>query len=90
MMKLSLPVRRHPFPRQHDRSGRSLEHALLRYAAPMVIRDQKRALGGAARGLLAEGFDAEYRFTSAADVAAVRIRRQSDAAPERVPSRVPH
>ena len=68
----------------------AIEHALLRYAAPMVIRDQKRALGGAARGLLAEGFDAEYRFTSAADVSAARIRRQSDTAPEGVPSRAPH
>ena len=76
--------------RPHRYVARSaLEHALLRYAAPMVIRDQKRTLGGAARGLLAEGFDAEYRFTSAADVAAVRIRRQSDAAPEGVPSRAP-
>ena len=63
--------------RKHRYVPRSaIEHALLRHVAPMMIRDQKRELGSAARGLLAEGFDAEYRFASAADVAAVRIRRQ--------------
>ena len=53
----------------------AMEHALLRYVAPTIVRYQKRQLGDAARGLLAEGFDAEYRLTSAADVASVRIRR---------------
>ena len=78
--------------RKHRYVPRSaVEHALLRHVAPMMIRDQKRALGSAARGLLAEGFDAEYRFTSAAVVAAVRIQRQSDdTAPEGAPSQVPH
>lgn len=76
--------------RKHRYVPRSaMEHALLRHVAPMMIRDQKRALGSAARGLLAEGFDAEYRFTSAADVAAVRIQRQNDTAPDAVPSGVP-
>lgn len=76
--------------RKHRHVPRSaMEHALLRHVAPMMIRDQKRALGSAARGLLAEGFDAEYRFTSAADVAAVRIQRRSDTEPDGVPSRVP-
>ena len=55
----------------------AFEHALLRYVAPSLVRYQKRQLGDAARGLLAEGFDAEYRFTCAADVAAVCIQRQS-------------
>ena len=77
--------------RKHRYVPRSaIEHALLRHVAPMMIRDQKRELGSAARGLLAEGFDAEYRFTSAADVAAVRIRRQSDTAPAADPGRAPH
>ena len=55
----------------------AMEHALIRYVAPTIVRYQKRQLGAAARGLLAEGFDAEYRFTSAADVAAVRIQRHA-------------
>ena len=55
----------------------AMEHALLRYVAPTIVRYQKRQLGDAACGLLAEGFDAEYRFTSAADVAAARIRRHA-------------
>ena len=57
----------------------AIEHALLRYVAPMMVRNQKREFADAARGLLAEGFDAEYRFTSAREVAAVRVQRQSKA-----------
>ena len=56
----------------------ALEHALVRHYAPTIVRDQKRELGAAARSLLGEGFDAEHRFTSAAEVAAVRIRRHGN------------
>ena len=54
----------------------AIEHALFRYCGPQVIRHQLRSLGDARYGLRDEGFHAEYRFTSPAEVAAVRITRQ--------------
>ena len=54
----------------------ALEHALLRYLAPRLIRSQLRTLGSARHGVLCEGFDVEYRFASAADVSEARIERR--------------
>ena len=63
--------------REHRYVARSaIEHALLRHVGPRMVQVQLRQIGSARKSVLAEGFDAEYRFTSPEEVEAVRIERR--------------